>query len=560
MATNVTPPVFQATQLDGTAAVGFSLYSYVAGTDTPINTYQDYLAGSLNTNPIILDIYGMCKVWITAATKLVLKDLDGVIVFTADNLQAQTSDIFDSNGKYLIKFTSTANAINYFTMANAASGSGPVISVDGLDVNIPITVSSKATGAVILGSATSSGVKLLGDQPILDSSNNEFLKFSKTATAVNEITIANAAVGTSPVISATGGDTNIGINFQTKGTGSYGLLGTATQRGQLDLYEQTTNGVNKITFRSPAAITTNHALTFDGGGTDRTLTFGGDLTTGGAFTTASTFSTTGTFSSGGNFSTSSTFSQTGAYSATAAVSFTGAVTTAAAFTTAGANALTLTTTGSTNVTLPTTGTLQIVATTINTVKQQVFTAGGTYTPSTGMLYCVVDCIGSGAGGITTDGSHISSGGGGGSYSKASFTAAQIGASQTVTIGAGGTAGNAGNTSSLGSLITALGGSIGTSVTSGSAVGGSGGGTGAISGGTQILLIQGGDGGPAQFATSGQGAGFGGASFYGLSCKGPASGGAGNGGKNYGGGASGTQNGTAAAGGAGIIIINEFCNQ
>ena len=188
MATNITPPVFQATNTNGTAAAGFFLYTYVAGSDTPIATYQDYLAGSLNTNPIVLDIYGMCKVWITAATKLVLKDLDGVIVFTADNLQAQTADIFDSNGKYLIKFTTAANAVNYLTMMNAATGSGPVIAADGIDVNIPITIASKATGKVILGSATSSGVQLLGNQPLLDDASNELLKFSKTASAINEIT------------------------------------------------------------------------------------------------------------------------------------------------------------------------------------------------------------------------------------------------------------------------------------------------------------------------------------------------------------------------------------
>jgi hypothetical protein len=52
-----------------------------------------------------------------------------------------------------------------------------------------------------------------------DSSNNELLSFSTTASAVNQLNIANAATGTDPVISAIGNDTNIGITLTPKGTG-----------------------------------------------------------------------------------------------------------------------------------------------------------------------------------------------------------------------------------------------------------------------------------------------------------------------------------------------------
>lgn len=53
-----------------------------------------------------------------------------------------------------------------------------------------------------------------------DDNGNEWIKQSSTASAVNEVTIANAATGTNPVISATGGDTNIGLTLTPKGTGS----------------------------------------------------------------------------------------------------------------------------------------------------------------------------------------------------------------------------------------------------------------------------------------------------------------------------------------------------
>jgi len=60
-------------------------------------------------------------------------------------------------------------------------------------------------------------LKLVGD--VIDTNGNELLKMSATASAVNEITVTNAATGGAPVLSATGGDTNIGFQLVSKGTG-----------------------------------------------------------------------------------------------------------------------------------------------------------------------------------------------------------------------------------------------------------------------------------------------------------------------------------------------------
>lgn len=51
----------------------------------------------------------------------------------------------------------------------------------------------------------------------------ELLKFTETGSAVNEITIANAATAGDPTISATGDDANIGLSLQGKGTGDITL-------------------------------------------------------------------------------------------------------------------------------------------------------------------------------------------------------------------------------------------------------------------------------------------------------------------------------------------------
>lgn len=57
-------------------------------------------------------------------------------------------------------------------------------------------------------------------QSINDSSGNEFIKLTRTASAVNEITIANNSTTNSPSISATGDDTNVNLTLNSKGTGS----------------------------------------------------------------------------------------------------------------------------------------------------------------------------------------------------------------------------------------------------------------------------------------------------------------------------------------------------
>ncbi len=123
---------------------------------------------------------------------------------------------------------------------------------------------------------------------------------------------------------------------------------------------------------------------------------------------------------------------------------------------------------------------------------QTFTTTGTYTPTSGMVYCQIECVGgggAGGGAASTSGAQASSGGGGGGgeYTRAIFSAATIGGSKAVTIGAGGTGasgttGGTGGTTSVGStLISAIGGTGGsaaaasaTSVTSAGGAGGTGG--------------------------------------------------------------------------------------
>jgi hypothetical protein len=56
--------------------------------------------------------------------------------------------IDDSAGAALIRFTSSASAVNEVRIRNAATGSGPIISVSGGDTNANLNLASKGTGAI----------------------------------------------------------------------------------------------------------------------------------------------------------------------------------------------------------------------------------------------------------------------------------------------------------------------------------------------------------------------------------------------------------------------------
>ena len=112
---------------------------------------------------------------------------------------------------------------------NSGSNSLEIKFFDGSDDISFATVNTSANTINFIDSAVSSDLvndtsPQLGGQ--LDVNGNaigdgtlELLKFSETASAVNEFTIANAATGNNPVLSATGGDSNVGLEFTAKGTG-----------------------------------------------------------------------------------------------------------------------------------------------------------------------------------------------------------------------------------------------------------------------------------------------------------------------------------------------------
>jgi hypothetical protein len=181
---------------------------------------------------------------------------------------------------------------------------------------------------------------------------------------------------------------------------------------------------------------------------------------------------------------------------------------------------------------------------IRTVNRIDYGGSGTYTPSAGMIYCLVHVEGGGGGG----GYNSGGAGGAGGNADALFTAAQIGSGVSFTIGGGGAGssngvGGTGGTSTFGSFVTCYGG------TGGSAVAGRGGNGGGASVSSGVVA----------YARPGQGGGSGVNNGHGGNGGGHCGGASGVGGSFGSGGGGGNGGGGAgASGGGGVINIIEYC--
>jgi len=85
------PPKLQFFDLNGAPLSGGLLYTYAAGTTTPLATYTDSTGNFANTNPIVLDSRGEANVWLGAAIyKFALYTSAGVLIWTVDNINGST--------------------------------------------------------------------------------------------------------------------------------------------------------------------------------------------------------------------------------------------------------------------------------------------------------------------------------------------------------------------------------------------------------------------------------------------------------------------------------------
>ena len=93
MASLFTDGKFQAFDADGNPLASGKLYSYAAGTLTPLATYTTQAGNVANANPVILDSAGRASVWRGAGSyRMILKSAADVTVWDVDNITDAAAD------------------------------------------------------------------------------------------------------------------------------------------------------------------------------------------------------------------------------------------------------------------------------------------------------------------------------------------------------------------------------------------------------------------------------------------------------------------------------------
>lgn len=144
-----------------------------------------------------------------------------------------------TSANYELKLYDGAQSITVATID--ATNNVSRVAVDSAETSY-ITATTAAQIKFVIASVDTATIRSTGLQfniasPYIgDSSNNELLSFTTTASAVNQINIANSATGAYPTISAVGNDTNIGIILAPKGAlPVYNLVTTAATNSVIDV-------------------------------------------------------------------------------------------------------------------------------------------------------------------------------------------------------------------------------------------------------------------------------------------------------------------------------------
>jgi hypothetical protein len=136
MASLTPTPKQQFFDANGNPLVAGKVYTYAAGTTTPLATFTTGAGTVANTNPVILDSRGEANIWYSNGTsyKVALTDSADALIWTVDNIVTIGSMAFQNanavaitggtigsgvtfNGKYACRYTWDGDTLTWTTTA-----------------------------------------------------------------------------------------------------------------------------------------------------------------------------------------------------------------------------------------------------------------------------------------------------------------------------------------------------------------------------------------------------------------------------------------------------------
>ena len=179
-----------------------------------------------------------------------------------------------TSGAYTVEFKYVTGSGDSYTFSATDKGDAVVFATGNDGTNPDIDTSPDGdvttTGTQTLTNKTLTSPKI--GTSILDTNGNELALLTATSSAVNEITLANAATGNGPIISSTG-ETNVDLNLNPKGSG---VLKSATAAVKIAgketiwvpaaaMYAATTNGADAEQVETTATRPDMKVFDFDAG-------------------------------------------------------------------------------------------------------------------------------------------------------------------------------------------------------------------------------------------------------------------------------------------------------
>jgi len=209
-------------------ATGENSGTWGTKTNTNLDLVQQAIVGFesiaiTSTNTTLL----MTDAQISTARNAVIK-FTGTItanctVFVASGIEKTYILENGTSGAFTLALNQVGGASAIFGAADKTSKLVYLNGTDVVDLGIvnltnPVTLTNKTLTSPTI------------NDPIIniidDTNGNEEIIFTATASAVNELTVANAATGNNPNVTASGSDANVGINLTPKGTGAVTFNGT----------------------------------------------------------------------------------------------------------------------------------------------------------------------------------------------------------------------------------------------------------------------------------------------------------------------------------------------
>jgi hypothetical protein len=180
-----------------------------------------------------------------------------------------------SSGGYTVNFKYVSGSGSSITWGTTDKGTKIIYAAadDGTNPNIVDVGMGTVTltGTQTLTNKTLTSPKI--GTSILDTNGLELALLTATGSAVNEFTIANAAAGAGPILSATGDESNVDINLNPKGSGvlksataAIKIAGTETIWVPAQaMFGTTTNGADAQAVETTATRPELKVLDFDAG-------------------------------------------------------------------------------------------------------------------------------------------------------------------------------------------------------------------------------------------------------------------------------------------------------